>query len=353
MLQRFEAYEFRCFERLVLPLQGRSVGLVGPNGAGKTSILEGLFFLSYGRSFRVQDRRLLVRRGAAGFRLKAEVSDPHGTATLGVRWTPKALEAEINGIAADGIRALAGRLPPYLIDPSVHQLLEGLPQERRRLLDTGVFHVEPTYLDCWRRYRRTLKQRNAALKSPKAGRDAPSWDQELAAAATELDAARQRYIDRWARLFRSVAAALGFPGAGLEYRRGWDMDVDLQEALRVALPRDIAMGTCTVGPHRADVVPLLDRGLAKRIVSRGQQKLLASALIISQLKMVAGQGHQPVLLLDDPGAELDVDNCGKFLEVVRGLNVQTVATATFPAALEALPGLALFHVKPAGLEPML
>lgn len=353
MLERFEAHHFRCFERAVLPADGRSVGLVGPNASGKTSVLEALHFLSYGRSFRVNDRQQLIRAGSKGFRLTARVSDAAGPADLSARYLDGQLTVEVSGRPASGVGELASRIRAHLIDPSVHRLIEGIPQERRRLLDTGVFHVEPTYLADWRQYRRVLRQRNAALRSALPANEISAWDAQLCDAAIRVDQTRASYVHQWSKVFRSTSSAFGLMEASLEYRRGWAAGVDLVAALNDSVARDLNAGVTSVGPHRADVAVVLGGRSARRVVSRGQQKLLASALVLSQLKLVQAVGQQPLLLLDDPGAELDVDNLGKFLAVIGELPVQIIATATFPAALEALPKLVMFHVKQAGLEPML
>jgi DNA replication and repair protein RecF len=352
VLERFEAHHFRCFEKLSLPLGGRSVGLVGPNAAGKTSILEGLYFLGFGRSFRTTDRRQLVQTGAPGFLLRASVADSAGNSTLGARWTQGKLALELSGQPASGIGDLASRLRLHLIDPSVHRLIEGGPQERRRILDTGVFHVEQNYLSRWRSYRRALKQRNAALRSGST-QSASAWDDELVRWGLELDATRVAYVDRWNSAFEMAAGAFGLREAKLAYRRGWAGDLAFQDALRLTIARDAVLGVTSVGPHRGDVEVTLGGAGARKVVSRGQQKLLGSALVLAQLKVVHTAGHQPVLLLDDPAAELDVDNLGKFLAVIGELPIQLIATATFPAALEALKQLSLFHVKQDALTPVL
>ncbi|MET0660573.1 MAG: DNA replication and repair protein RecF [Steroidobacteraceae bacterium] len=353
MLQRFEAHHFRCFERAVLPAEGRSIGLVGPNASGKTSILEALHFLSYGRSFRVNDRQQLIQTGSRGFRLTAHVSDAAGPSDLSARYVDGQLSVEVSGRPAASIGELAGRIRAHLIDPSVHRLIEGIPQERRRLLDTGVFHVEPIYLAHWRQYRRVLRQRNAGLRNSLPLAQIAAWDAQLCDAAIRVDQTRASYVQQWSKVFRSAAAAFGLMDASLDYRRGWAQGAELGTALAESSARDLNTGITSVGPHRADVAVVLGGRSARRVVSRGQQKLLASALVLSQLKLVQAAGQEPLLLLDDPGAELDVDNLGRFLAVIGELPVQIIATATFPAALEALPQLAMFHVKQGGLEPML
>ena len=352
MLERFEARDFRCFERVSLELNGGSAGLVGPNASGKTSLLEGLHFLAYGRSFRCHERSQLLRKGSNAFRLQAEISDQVGSAALLSRGEPEALRCQINERQVS-LTEVATRLPVHLIDPSVHRLIEGLPQERRRLLDTGAFHVEPTYLEGWRRFRRLLRQRNAALKGANPKRDARIWDSQFGPVAAAVDEIRRDYVRRWSASFRPTAASLGLIGASLDYRRGWPEDSSLERILEAGLERDVSTGVTQVGPQRADVRVLLDGRAAKRIVSRGQQKLLASALVLSQLRLMKQSSQEGILLLDDPGAELDVDNLGRFLSVLAELPMQMIVTATFPAALEALPHLQMFHVKQEGVERML
>jgi DNA replication and repair protein RecF len=352
MLEHFEALQFRCFEHVALELNGGSAGLVGPNASGKTSLLEGLYVLAYGRSFRSSDRRQLLRVGGSSLRLEAEISDPLGSAKLVSRGEPQALQFSINARQV-GVTEVATRFPVHLIDPSVHRFIEGSPQERRRLLDTGVFHVEPTYLAEWRQFRRVLRQRNAALKSGYPRRDAPIWDLQFSSVAARVDTTRREYVRSWSVAFQEVAESLGLLDASLEYRRGWPESSKLDRVLDEGIDHDVSMGSTQAGPQRADVRISLGGRPARRVASRGQQKLLASALVLSQLKLMKQPSHEAILLIDDPGAELDVDNLGKFLGLIAGLPMQMIVTTTFPAALEALPRLQMFHVKQAGVERML
>src|SRR5690606_12511469 len=113
---------------------------------------------------------------------------------VGVQFAAGVLEYRLDRAPLGGVTEIARRLRVDVIDPSVHSLIEGGPSERRRFLDWGVFHVEPSYLSAWRRYRRALGQRNAALKQGASGAAAVAWDQALIAAAEEVHSARSRYV---------------------------------------------------------------------------------------------------------------------------------------------------------------
>ena len=146
-LSRIRITALRCLAHVELALDVRRNFIFGPNGAGKTSILEGIFLLGRGRSFRTRQTSRLVRRGEDGFAVYGEVHTSAGQRRLGVSFTAGHLTKRIDGQDATGMAALAEILPIHSLDPSSHQLVEGAPSERRRFLDWGVFHVEHTYLD--------------------------------------------------------------------------------------------------------------------------------------------------------------------------------------------------------------
>ena len=163
-LSRVRITTLRCLREVELELDPSRNYIFGPNGAGKTSLREGLFVLGRGRSFRTRQMRRLVRHGADGFAVFGVADVDGAERRLGVAYRAGRLEKKIDGQPAVGMAQLDALLPVHAIDPSTHAIVEGGPSERRRFLDWGVFHVEPTYLDAWKGYRRVLSQRNAALK---------------------------------------------------------------------------------------------------------------------------------------------------------------------------------------------
>lgn len=349
-LSSFKATDFRCLTAIEVDLDSRANLITGANGAGKTSILEGMAYLGRGKSFRGAPTQSLLRHGQKAFVVFGKVVEDDRQRTVGVRNSSDGLEISVDGDTGGGAAALADALPLQIIDPDVHNLVSGGPEERRKYVDWLTFHVEHGYLDVWRRFRRALKQRNAALKAGSQGAAMDGWDAEVAEAGERLSAARQHTFEIARPVLQETAAELLQADIGFEYRRGWPDDQGLIEAIKQSQVRDCAHGSTHCGPHRADVRLRFDERQAKRLVSRGQQKLLACSMIIAATDIVQTALERPLLLLlDDPAAELDRDSLGRLMAGVEGLGCQVIATALVPdGSLFASPPT-VFHVEHGGL----
>ncbi|MFQ6006776.1 MAG: DNA replication and repair protein RecF, partial [Woeseia sp.] len=138
-----------------------------------------------------------------------------------------------------------------------------------------------------------------------------------------------------------------------EYRHGWAIEQNLEEALAASWHRDLVTGATQVGPHRADVGLLYERRQARRFVSRGQQKLLASAMVLAAAETAQAALDRPLLLLlDDPAAELDESSLERLMRGVFRLDCQVIATALEADAVEFPARPALFHVEHGELQKM-
>jgi len=241
--------------------------------------------------------------------------------------------------------ALAEILPVHSLDPSSHQLVEGAPTERRRFLDWGVFHVEHTYLDSWKRYRRILSQRNAALKAGAAGPALRSWTAALLESGAAVDQGRRSYVGLLAPLVAEFGQQLLDQPLSIEYRPGWARGQTFDAAVAASERRDVMSRTTEVGPHRADLEIQLAGRRIQDEASRGQQKLAAAAMILAQL--AAGDHPQAarVLLIDDPAAELDRRSLGRLLELLERIPAQLLLTALSAEQLPPSPGYPVFHVE--------
>ncbi|MBK9253545.1 MAG: DNA replication/repair protein RecF [Proteobacteria bacterium] len=298
--------------------------IFGPNGSGKTSILESAFLVGRGRSFRTRHTEQLISRGVDRLQLFATTTDP--AHRIGFEYRRD--ESYVGRLDGQDIRSLAelpGAFFVEVIDPEVHRLVEGAPGERRRWLDWGVFHVEPSFLDSWLRFSRTLKQRNAALRQ---GMDPAIWDAELVTHGERVASARGEWLKSVQPFWKQAVLQLSGLEVDMSYYQGWAADRALAEVLADGRDRDRTRGSTLSGPQRADVKLTVQGRPAREVLSRGQQKLVAAALVLALLQRLRGERNTPpTLLLDDPAAELDTQRLGALVDLVKALDCQLIVTS--------------------------
>ena len=341
----------RCIERAELvPAPGINL-IFGPNASGKTSLLEGIYLLGRGRSFRTRNSERLIRHGqdtlqalgrtleAVSQRLRVEVTRDETT------------RAEIAGVAVGSLAQLAQAFPVQIIEPGVHRLIEEGSPRRRRWLDWAVFHVEPNFIHTWQRYSRAVRQRNAALRT--ASDTVRAWDGELVRHGEALNAARLRLLGSLKAHWDETVRQLADLPAELVYSTGWKQGLSLEESLTDSWERDRSRGLSHSGPHRADVQIRIDGRAAREVLSRGQQKLVATAMIVAQLKLLRElTAVVPTLLLDDPAAELDAGKLARFVEQVKSLHCQVILTSLDAKREPFGPPERTFHVEQGRVQPV-
>ena len=348
-LTRLSLSHFRNITAAELELSPRFNLIAGANGSGKTSLLEAIFYLGRVRSFRTAKPRHLIQSGADHFRLVGRIADAEGKAqTLGIERGPKGQTLRFAGRPVRQLAELVRALPVQLLHPDSHLILEGGPRYRRRYLDWGVFHVEHSYYSAWQRYSRALRQRNAALRSGARPRDLAAWTPALVEAAEALHQMRRGYIEALLPYVRTnLAALVELPGLEFRYQPGWPEDEGLEATLAERHDSDARRGFTQAGPHRADLLPLLDGVPAIERVSRGQQKQLVTALLLAQAELMMEKNHQTCLfLIDDLPAELDAGHRARVLERLHNLGSQIFVTTTDADAIPSGEGEGTrFHVE--------
>ena len=170
----------------------------------------------------------LIQDGAAEFLLYAELGSAESVRKLGVQAGAGGMSIHVDGEAGASVADLAAAFPVQVIEPEIHELVQGGPKGRRRFIDWGVFHVKHGFYPVWRRYRRALQQRNHALRQtlPKAA--VCAWDRELLAAGGEIDALRRDYLDSLQADFARISSDLVGQRGSTRYRRGWTQDQDFE-----------------------------------------------------------------------------------------------------------------------------
>lgn len=343
-LAQLRIENLRCVESAALEFSSELNLIAGENGAGKTSILEAIFLLGRGRSFRTRTSEKLIRHGQPKLTVFGRTDDPVPK-QAGVEISAESgTRARINGENAQSLLELSGVLPVQAIDPEIHKLVDQGPERRRRWLDWLVFHVEPNFGVHWARYNRALKQRNAALRS--GATDTSAWDAELIPNGEAITQARQRTLKRLVPELERNFERFGGLDVSVGFTTGWLAETALADALRTHADRDRKQGTTTTGPHRADVLLRRHQRVARETLSRGQQKLTAVAMIVSPLRLLRDElGLSATLLLDDPAAELDEKNLQRLFDELAALRCQMIATSLTPETALFQAPRATFHVE--------
>jgi DNA replication and repair protein RecF len=344
----------RCLRQIDLELHpGRNL-IIGANGSGKTSLLEGIFLLGRGRSFRTRNSERLISHGESRLVVFGRTLPPEAggiPTALGIQVTRgEPTIAKIQGEFTQTLADLSEALPVQVIDPEVHKLVEDSAYRRRRWLDWLTFHVEHGFVDVWAHYTRALKQRNAALKQIQADRAATgqldAWDSELAQLGEKLAQSRRRVLEDLQPHWQATVRALADLHLELVYFQGWGRGTPLLTSLQASRERDILRGSTHAGPHRGDVILKLDGKLARETLSRGQQKLAAVSMILAQLRLLTTVlPEPPTLLLDDPAAELDPERLTRFIDQVAPLRCQLVLTSLSAGGQPFGQPDRMFHVE--------
>ncbi|OOZ41280.1 DNA replication/repair protein RecF [Solemya elarraichensis gill symbiont] len=335
--------DFRNIESFELKLSPGFNQITGPNGAGKTSILEAIYVLSRGRSFRSSDVRHQIRRQQPFFEITARTED---SKLIGMRKSSSQVVARFNQQPVTRLSDIAEHLPVFAITPNSHQLLEGVPDIRRRFLDWGLFHVEHSYWKQIQLYNRILKQRNAALKM--RDNSARHWDQQLTESAAIITSMRDSFIEKINQQFQTVVEQLmGEKKVRLAYAPGWDSKcLLLTEALNDKLSLDQERGFTSVGPHRCELKISINNRSIKDTLSRGQQKVVAIALIVAQVVYISSVTQKrPVLLIDDIPSELDSKHLQSLVAFLDDVNAQKIITSVHPIKELEEYTSTLFHVE--------
>ncbi|QTL36505.1 DNA replication/repair protein RecF [Pseudoalteromonas viridis] len=353
-LNQISLNNFRNIEALSFSPSDQINIILGENGSGKTSLLEAIYFLSNGRSFRTNKHKLMIRHEQTKCVVHGKKQLHSLSIPIGIS---KDLQGEtllrIQGQSSRKIAELAQILPTQVITPESYELFFGGPKERRKFLDLGVFHVEHQFYSVWKDFNKVLKQRNALLKSKPVQYQLQirTWDREFVRLAEQINMFRKAYISRFERHFFDKIGVISpiFKGLEMRYDAGWKGD--LAEVLNAQLERDSKLGYTTKGPHKADFNFYANGHGVENILSRGQLKLTLYALKIAQNNLIEAETEkQSILLIDDLPSELSQDTMLSIAHLLAECQSQLFITAINSESIQAIVepmkrNVEMFHVE--------
>ncbi len=335
--------------------------ILGQNGAGKSSILESISMLAHGRSFRTHKYRSLIQDEKAEFVVHGKVDGDDGAVhQLGLLRRRKGdFTIKLDGKTVASASSLAKHIPLLVINSGSFALLEGSPKDRRKFFDWLVFHVKHQFSASWNQVIRCYKQRNSLLRRDKISySDLEPWDIEIVKLSELIACDRESSFNLLNDHFTSILKPLlgRVPeGISLELKQGWKLgEGSFSKQLRNSFERDKSYGYSTLGPHKSDFVVKTSAGNAVDILSRGQQKLLISALYIAQAAVLKETNAQtPIFAVDDLPSELDQANQKLMGDWLNELGSQVFITGIEASCRNSIwpdyetyeEPLKMFHVK--------
>jgi DNA replication and repair protein RecF len=336
-LAHLQIHHLRNISSARLELHPRLNFFFGNNGSGKSSLLEAIYLLGTGHSFRTRESLALIQRGKNCLTVFARTLDEHTISIQKTLGLPT--QVRLNGLPCHTTSELARFLPSQIFYQDVFQVIDAGPSVRRSVMDWGLFHVKHNYHETWKNYKRALKQRNSLLRQKAPLSKLLPWDKTLADLAAPLHESRLEYIKQLQPLFTGILQSLTSMTCSLNYYKGWDRRQSNKSLLKILednYQSDLLKQFTQYGPHHADLAVEVNDLNAKQYLSRGQQKIVLIALKVSQGLLLS---TPCVYLCDDLTAELDQKHMDGLLELFSQTSGQFFITALSDASFKQVSSL--------------
>lgn len=300
----------------------RNVILEGTNGQGKTNILESVYILSYGSSFRTANVKEAISFGRQRMHIAAIAQDDDGQMHK-VEYVNQQGKRRIvlDGKTIHDRKDLIYGFPVIVFSHEDIEFVKGEPEYRRRFFDQTFSMYDPLYLDSLRSYRNILAQRNAAIKAGQTSLIS-LYDERLARHGLEISDKRRRGVDEFNLIFPSLYRRISGSeiDISIRYQPSWKdlSSVDeVVEYLESTRDRDIRMTTTLSGIHRDRFTVYDSNGPFVQSGSTGQVRLASILFRLAEAKFfISMTGKKPVLLIDDVLLELDANKRASFLSML-------------------------------------
>jgi len=296
---------FRNYKEAIVHFSPRVNIFYGDNAQGKTNLLEAIYLIAMGRSFRTQQLSELISDGESFFFLEAEILRDKVTQRVKISFDGKTRHLQIDGNTHNTFSPLLGLLPSILYTPSDTELIDGSPAIRRRFLNLHLAQSDPLYVHHLTRYWRAMKQRNALLKAKKK-ESLECWEGEMDHAANYITKVRSEMVAELKLPLSTRSKYLSSDRESHELHLQISQGKNYFQQLLRNRPREMDFGHTLIGPHRDDLTLLIEGKAARLFASEGQKKTAIAALRFSEWERLSCKtGCPPIMGIDDLSLHLD------------------------------------------------
>jgi DNA replication and repair protein RecF len=350
-IHQIHLIHYRNYPKLRCELGAKINIFYGPNAQGKTNLLEAIHYLSYGKSFRKAKDRDLIAFGQEESYIGLELERGNGKHYLEAKLmagSPK--KVRIDRMAVDRISELNELLYVIAFIPEDLRLVKGGPKDRREFIDRELAKLKPVYAKRMQQYERVLKQRNLLLKMVAYDKDKEKilsvYTSQMIDLGSQIVKTRKAFIKEWEGYARDIHSKISDHQEVLTMQYESPIEGDsidqIQESfiqvLEARKDEERSRGTSLVGPHRDDVLLMINDKDTRVFASQGQQRTTALSVKLAEIHLVEEIFHEkPILLLDDVLSELDEKRRRFLIESFQSF--QTIVTTADNAVLDSIQHL--------------
>lgn len=345
-LENFRLVNYRNYETLNENFSKNFNVLIGLNAQGKTNLLEAIYYLSTGRSYRPVRDLQLIKWNNNFFKINGVFSNYAGKIEVEISFKNTDIatkEVKVNGVVKNKISEILGIFNSVLFAPEDLYIIKGSPAERRKLIDNDISQVSPLYFIKMQKYARILNQRNHLLRNINKNKgsleELQVWDQQFFEVSKEIIQKRLKVLEKLVPLTRLMQRKLTFGKENIEIKYMFSKREEIKNSSNIEellylegeklRKEEIARGITLFGPHRDDFSILLNGMNLKYFGSQGQHRTAVLAIKLAELEFFKAEtGEYPVLLLDDVLSELDHNRREHLIQTIINKDIQCFITTT-------------------------
>ncbi len=326
---------FRNYETLNISFGNLNI-IYGLNGSGKTNIVEAIYMLALTKSFRINNDKIMIKKGKIKAKIKGNVLKKNDENEFGVEISNDGKIVAINGEKQDKVSDYVSKINVILFNPSDTRLIDDAPSKRRKMLNIEISQIYKEYLVVLTNYQRILKQRNFYIRGMYINGSYTSeyldiLTKKLVEYGKVICKYRQDFIDNINKYIKSNYEKI-FGSGTLKIRyistfKNKSED-DLIKRFKDNYQKELSVGKTLEGIHHDDIMFILDNNNLKEWGSEGQRKNAIISFKLAEINVINEiKGYYPILILDDLFSELDKEKITNLLGML-DRNVQTFITTT-------------------------
>ena len=338
-ISKLSLFSFRNHEKKEITFSKGITVIWGENGSGKTSLLEAIYILSLGKSFKTHKHSSIIKKGHNNYILKGDFSYGEITNSIAIQTNTNSKKIiKFNGKTIKNRKEIIGKNNVVVLSPEDQVITKGGPKERRLFFDRLFSIVDIDYLNTLQEFNRALKQRNALVFNSNQIKEKSflPWEEKLSISAVKLWEIRKKCFFDYLKSLDKVVS---------EYQKDLILNVlymektytkkEFEKKLEQTRERDCLLGTTTYGPHRDNIKILWSGKDIREYGSQGEHKISLILLKLAEINLIKQKtGKHPTILLDDVFAKLDLNRSKKLVSYLNAIEteekdpIQTIITTT-------------------------